>query len=224
VLSDHFNVCHEADIKAHDYESPTAEEPYTLVSRYELGPDRDAAGWWHDEPSSAPGAVQYFAAEEDRVRIMRGVSEFTMRLDPKNLGVMLRRKFDYQYPNQRAKVFVKPADGSTTWNYAGEWYTAGSNTCVHSRPPGDNFSPAELAPTQHNVITSNRRWREEEFLIARQRTEGVERLRIRIEHVPENRPLYPEHPFPVENAWSESRYWSYCYRLPESPPVASLPK
>ena len=93
-----------------------------------------------------------------------------------------------------------------SWQYAGEWYTAGSNTCVHSRPAGDNFSPAELAPTEHNVITSNRRWREEEFLIPRHLTEGVERLRIRIDHVPDTRPLYPGHPFPVENAWSESRY------------------
>jgi hypothetical protein len=217
VLSDHLNVCHDADIKAHDYESPSAEDPYTLVSRYELGPDSDAAGWWHDESSSAPGADQFYAAEEDKVRIMRGASEFTMRLDPKNLGVMLRRKFDYQYPNQRANVFVKPAGDSTAWQYAGEWYTAGSNTCVHSRPAGDNFSPAELAPTEHNVITSNRRWREEEFLISRHLTEGVERLRIRIDHVPENRPLFPGHPYPVENAWSESRYWSYCYRLPEPP-------
>jgi hypothetical protein len=215
VLSDHLNVCHEDDIKAHDYVSPTAEDPYPLVSRYELGADSDSAGWWHDVASSAPGAEQFFAAEQDKARIMRGASEFTMRLEPKNLGVMLRRKFDYQYPNQRAKIFVKPAGASTPWQYVGVWYTAGSNTCVHSRPAGENFSSAELAPTEHNVITSNRRWREEEFLIPRHLTEGVEQLRIRIEHVPDNRPLYPGHPFPVENAWSESRYWSYCYRLPQ---------
>ncbi|HEY3394599.1 MAG TPA: DUF2961 domain-containing protein [Lacipirellulaceae bacterium] len=222
VLSDHLNVCHEEDIKAHNYQSLSAQEPYSLVSRYELGPDSDAAGWWHDEQSSAPGANQFFAAEEDQVRIMRGRSEFTMRLDPRNLGVMLRRKFDFQYPNQRAKVFVKPDDASASWQLAGEWYTAGSNTCVHSRPAGDNFSPAELAPTEHNVITSNRRWREEEFLIARELTEGVERLRIRIEYVPDARPLYPGHPFPAKNAWSESRYWCYCFRLPETPRVAGL--
>jgi hypothetical protein len=88
---------------------------------------------------------------------------------------------------------------------------------VHSRPQGDNFSPAELASTEHNVITSNRRWREEEFLIPRQATRGVERLSIRIEHVPDDRPLFPGHPFPTRNVWSESRYWAYCYRLPEAP-------
>jgi hypothetical protein len=148
---------------------------------------------------------------------MHGASEFSVRLDPNNLGVMLRRKFDYQYPNQRAKVFVKRAGSDAPWHYVGQWYTAGSNTCVHSRPQGDNFSAAELAPTDHNVVTSNRRWRESEFLLPRKLTEDVERLLIRIEHVPDNRPLYPGHPFPVASAWSESQYWVYCYRLPSVP-------
>ena len=218
VLSDQLNVCHEQDAKAHDYRSDTAEPPYALVSRYEWGPDSDAPAWWHEAEAQAYGAKQFFAAEEDTVRIMRGTSEFTMRLDPENLGVMLRRKFDYQYPNQRAKVFVKSTDSEDSedsWKYVGQWYTAGSNTCVHSRPQGENFSPAELAPTEHNVITSNRRWREEEFLIPRHLTEGQRELGIRIEHMPDDRPLYPGHPFPVKNAWSESRYWAYCYRLPE---------
>ena len=42
-------------------------------------------------------------------------------------------------------------------------------------------------------------------------------LAIRIEHVPDDRPLFPGHPFPVKNAWSESRYWAFCYRLPDMP-------
>jgi hypothetical protein len=127
---------------------------------------------------------------------------------------LLRRKFDYQYPNQRARVSVRPAGSDAPWQHAGVWYTAGSNTCVHSRPAGENFSAAELAPTEHNVITSNRRWRDAEFLLARKLTDGVERLAVRIEHLPDDRALFPGHAFPVENAWSESRYWAYCYRLP----------
>jgi hypothetical protein len=215
VLTDQLAVCHEADAKRHDYMSPTAEPPYTLVSRYEWGPDRDLPSWTHEDGQQADGAQQFYPAEEDSVRIMHGTTEFSMRLDPRNLGVLLRRKFDYQYPNQRAKVFVKPADSEAPWQYVGQWYTAGSNTYVHSRPAGDNFSQAELAPTEHNVITSNRRWREEEFLIPSQATKGVERLRIRIEHAPDDRPLFPGHSFPIANAWSESRYWAFCYRLPE---------
>jgi hypothetical protein len=217
VLTDELNVCDEQDAERHDYRSPTAEAPYQLISRYECGPDSDAPGWWHEGDAQAQGARQFYPAEEDAVRIMRGTSEFALRLAPENQGVMLRRKFDYQYPNQRAKVSVRPAGMDEPWQLVGHWYTAGSNTCVHSRPAGDNFSAAELAPTQHNVVTSNRRWREEEFLIPRRLTRGIERLAVRIEHVPDDRPLYPNHPFPVKNAWSESRYWAYCYRLPDYP-------
>jgi hypothetical protein len=210
VLTDEINVCNEASSKAHDYNSPTATEPYKLISRYEWGPDSNAPGG-----AQLPGTQQFFPAEEDLVRVMRGTSEFTVTLEPTNLGVMLRRKFDYQYANQRAKVSVKNAETDDPWQYVGEWYTAGSNTCVHSRPQGENFSEAELAATQHNVITSNRRWREEEFLIPSHLSKGVKRLAIRVEYVPDERPLYPGHPYSVANAWSESRYWVYCYRLPD---------
>jgi hypothetical protein len=217
VQTDELNVCHEADAEAHGYQSPTAEPPYDLVSRYEWGPDADAPGWWHDDEQQATGAQQFYPAERDQVRIMKGTSEFALRLDPNNLGVLLRRKFDYQYPNQRARVSVRPAGSNAAWELVGEWYTAGSNTCVHSRPPGDNFSEAELAPTEHNVVTSNRRWRDDEFLIPRRLTAGVERLAVRIEYVPDNRELYLGHPFPANNAWSEARYSAFCYRLPEMP-------
>ena len=217
VLADELNVCDEASAKAHDYHSPTAEPPYELVSRYEWGPDSDAPGWWHEGEKQATGARLYYPAEQDTVRIMRSVSEFALQLNPDNQGVLLRRKLDYQYPNQRARVSVRPAGSDAPWQAVGEWYTAGSNTCVHSRPPGANFSPAELAPTEHNVVTSNRRWRDDEFLIPRRLTQGVERLAVRIEHIPDDRELSPGQPFPVKNAWSESRYWAFCYRLPAMP-------
>jgi len=197
VLTDHFNACDEKDVEAHAYESPTAAEPYTLVSRYECGPD-------HQE------ARMHFPAEEDRVRTMTGISQFKMRLAPDNLGVLLRRKFDYLYPNQSAKVWVRNADSDGEWAYVGEWYTAGSNTCVYSYPRKEG----ELGKTQHEIITSNRRWREEEFLIPRHLTEGVRRLAIKLQHVPDTKPLFPNHPFPAESAWSEARYWAYCYQMP----------
>ena len=92
-------------------------KPYTLVSRYEWGPDHR-------------GAQMHFPAEQDEVRTMKGTSQFKMRLDPNNLGVMLRRKFDYLYPNQCAKVWVRPDREGAEWQYVGQWYTAGSNTCV----------------------------------------------------------------------------------------------
>jgi len=199
VLTDHFHTCdEEIEIPEHEYKSPTAGKPYALVSRYEWGPDHR-------------GARMHFPAEQDYVRIMKGTSQFKMRLDPKNIGVMLRRKFDYLYPNQCAKVWVRPDKTDGKWQYVGQWYTAGSNTCVYSYPR----SEGELGKTQHTIITGNRRWREEEFLIPRELTEGLKRLQIKIQHVPNTRELFPSQPFPAESAWSESRYWAYCYKMPK---------
>lgn len=199
VLTDHFHTCdEEIEIREHEYKSPTAGEPYALVSRYEWGPDHR-------------GARMHFPAEQDYVRTMKGTSQFKMRLDPNNIGVMLRRKFDYLYPNQCAKVWVRPDKTGGKWQYVGQWYTAGSNTCVYSYPR----SEGELGKTQHTIITGNRRWREEEFLIPRNLTEGVKRLEIKIQHVPNTRELFPGQPFPAESAWSESRYWAYCYKMPK---------
>ncbi len=198
VLTDHFHTCDEkVETREHEYISPTAGAPYLLTSRYEWGPDHH-------------GARMHFPAEQDHVRVMTGTSQFKMRLDPDNLGVMLRRKFDYLYPNQCAKVWVRPDKPDATWAYVGRWYTAGSNTCVYSYPR----SQGELGKTQHTVITGNRRWREEEFLIPRHLTEGAKRLEIKIQHVTDTKALFPGKPFPAESAWSESRYWMYCYKMP----------
>ena len=199
VLTDHFHTCdRDIEIREHEYVSATAGDPYVLVSRYEWGPD-------------SRGASLHFPAEQDSVRTMKGTSQFKIRLDPNNLGVMLRRKFDYLYPNQCAKVSVRPDGAGGEWQYVGQWYTAGSNTCVYSYPR----SEGELGKTQHTIITSNRRWREEEFLVPRHLTEGVKRLEIKIEHEPDTRELFPSQPFPAESAWSESRYWAYCYKMPK---------
>jgi hypothetical protein len=126
---------------------------------------------------------------------------------------MLRRKFDYIYPGQRANVWLR-AEGAGVWQYAGQWYTAGSNTCVYSDPRRSG----ELGAAEHQVITSNRRWREEEFLIPRGLTAGVERLEVKLEFVPDKRELFPGRPFETESAWSESRYTVYCYKMPTVAP------
>ena len=52
------------------------------------------------------------------------------------------------------------------WKPAGVWYLAGSNTCVYSNPK------EELGATQHVVQTSNRRFRDDEFLVPRELTAG----------------------------------------------------
>jgi hypothetical protein len=145
-------------------------------------------------------------AHTDHGRKTRGTSEFTLKLDPKNVGVMLRRKLDYQYPNQRAEVSIAEA-GTDNWKPAGIWYLAGSNTCVYSDPKG------ELGATLHNVQTSNRRFRQDEFLIPRALSEGRSSIRVRVKFTPVEIPLFPGHPM-SELAWSEIRYDAYCFIAP----------
>lgn len=222
VLTDEFNVCNADDVRMHNYTSPTAEAPYWLVSRYEWGPHTDRFD--KHSPYSQEDfkeARQFFPAQGDSVRIMKGVSQFEVNLLGDNLGVMLRRKFDYQYPNQEARVYVKNAESiSGDWSFAGTWYSAGSSTAYASWPkwPGGKFYTAEteLAPTEPEIVKSGRRWRESEFLIANHLTQGIERLAIKVEWVPNTKKLLPNMPFPVASAWSEARYQVYCYMLPKT--------
>src|SRR5204863_1171338 len=137
--------------KAHRYFSPRASAPYEITSRYEWGVD-------------TLDGREIYPAETDQGRKTAGQSEFTLKLTPDNLGVLLRRKLDYSFPNQRAEVYVADAsDPAATiadgdWKPAGVWYLAGSNTCVFSRPR------EELGPTEHVVRSSNRRFGDDEVV------------------------------------------------------------
>lgn len=42
---------------------------------------------------------EIYPAETDRGRTTKTTSEFDLRIDPRNFGVMLRRKLDYSYLN-----------------------------------------------------------------------------------------------------------------------------
>jgi hypothetical protein len=198
VQTDELSVGDEQSEKSHQYSSPQASAPYELTSRYEWGVD-------HLKD------MEIFPATTDHGRTTAGTSEFTLRLRPDNLGVMLRRKLAYQYPNQRAEVFVAPVDEkgevSGEWKPAGIWYLAGSNTCVYSNPRG------ELGATQHVVETSNRRLRDDEFLLGRDLTAGRSAIRVRVRFTPVRIPLYPGAKI-AETAWSEMRYSAYCFVMP----------
>ena len=194
VKTDELVIADPANEKAHSYSSPDASAPYQIRSRYEWGVDTF-------------DGREIFPPHTDRGRRTKGTSEFTMRIDPRNLGVLLRRKLDYSFPNQRAEVYIADVHASKPqWKPAGIWYLAGSNTCVYSNPE------AELGTTQHIVETSNRRFRDDEFLIPRDLTEGRRAIRVRIHFTPVNRPLFPGYPMP-ELAWSEIRYTSYSFVL-----------
>jgi hypothetical protein len=183
----------------HEYHSPDASAPYEIISRYEWGVDK-------------LGGKEVYPVESDRGRKTTGTSEFTLLLAPHNFGVLLRRKLDYQFPNQRAEVFIADASQkSSRWRSAGIWYLAGGNTCVYSNPK------TELGDTQHRVETSNRRFRDDEFLVPRALTEGRGAIRVKIQFQPVEQPLYPGQPMP-ELAWSEIKYSAYCFTLPAFQP------
>jgi hypothetical protein len=202
IKTDELKVGDTNSEAAHDYFSPLASVPYSIQSRYEWGVDM-----FHGQ--------EIFPAQTDYGRKMIGTSEFTLKLTPQNLGVMLRRKLDYSFPNQRAKVYV--ADGAAKkahWKFAGIWYLAGANTCVYSNPK------TELGATQHKIETSNRRFRDDEFLVPLDLTTGRSSLRVQIKFTPVMTPLYPGCALP-ELAWSEIRYDAYCYVLPQWSPFAT---
>ena len=72
----------------------------------------------------------------------------------------------------------------------------------------------EIGKTTHEVITSNRRFRDDEFLLPRALTQGRSQIRLRVKFLPVDRPLFPGHPMqPL--AWTELRYDAYCYVMPE---------
>ena len=208
VKTDELKLGDAASETAHGYLSPQASEPYEVTSRYEWGvdvlPSRNAAGEpLEDSPIYPP--------HTDVGRKTTGTSEFTLKLDPQNLGVLLRRKLDYTFPNQRAEVFVADsisASATADWKPAGTWYLAGANTCVYSNPK------EELGATQHVVQTSNRRFRDDEFLVPRGLTEGRSSIRVRMKFAPVRTPLFPGRPL-GELAWSEIRYDAYCFVMPE---------
>ena len=198
VKTDELKVGDDASEQAHRYRSPRASEPYEINSRYEWGVD------------SLAGAPVY-PPHTDRGRKTTGSSEFTLRLNPKNHGVLLRRKLDYALPNQRAEVDVADGAGQpaeSDWKPAGVWYLAGANTCVYSNPSD------ELGATQHVAQTSNRRFRDDEFLVPRDLTAGRSSIRVRIRFTPVATPLFPGHPL-AELGWSEIRYDAYCFVMPD---------
>src|SRR5262249_5605379 len=144
IKTDRLQIGDVSDEQAHQYTSPDASPPFQISSRYEWGVD------------TLRGA-EIYPEHTDHGRKTKGTSEFNLKLDPNNMGVLLRRKLDYSIPNQRAEISVaevrdsKPAGRFVP---AGVWYLAGSSTCVYSNPK------EELANAQHIIQTSNRRFRD----------------------------------------------------------------
>jgi len=213
VLSDELDVGNLRDEQRHSFRSPEATEPERLSSRFELGVD-------HVPAANGRYSHEIFREVSDDGRRTRGATEFTLNLTNRNLGVLLRRRLDLNYPNQRARVLVSDLEGAPNWKEAGIWYTAGGNPAVFGDPlglPKESLkAPAEIAPPAHIVWPSNRRWREDEFMIARSLTVGRSRIRVRLEFQPVGLALFPGHSA-QEEAWTEFHYWAYCFVMPRAP-------
>lgn len=216
LLTDSLDIGNVADEKAHQYLSPKASPVSVIHSRYEWGIDSLPLHPWGMNPAKIPGYVpgqEIYPEQVENGRYTTGVSEFTVRLDARNRGALLRRTLDYSCPNQKAVVYVADAGkekqhGNVTWHYAGIWYLAGANTCVYSDPKG------ELDKRLYKVQTSNRRFRDDEFLLPEKLTRGHAAVRVKIVFVPVQEELYPGKPFPGTQAWSELRYAVYSYVMP----------
>jgi hypothetical protein len=72
----------------------------------------------------------------------------------------------------------------------------------------------ELSASQHVVQTSNRRFRDDEFLVSRALTSGHSKIRVQVKFTPVEIPLMPGRPLP-ELAWSEIRYDAYSIMPPK---------
>ncbi|MBO9592854.1 MAG: DUF2961 domain-containing protein [Niabella sp.] len=218
VETDRLDVGNEADERQHHYHSPRASAVQTIESRYEWGPDvYPAHAWGYDLPNR-PGYKEYigkeiYPSQKEDGRITEGTTEFDIRLRRDNQGVLLRRTLDYGYPNQTAEVYIAVPSGKknideTSWKKAGVWYLAGSNVSMTSRPKD------ELGKRVYEVRTSNRRLRDDEFLVPAALTKNRTTVRVRIKNIPNRQELYPGRPFPLANKWSELRYQVFCYTIP----------
>jgi hypothetical protein len=78
---------------------------------------------------------------------------------------------------------------------------------IHSNPQ------PELGATGHEVVTSNRQFRDDEFLLPLSLTAGRSAIRLRFVFKPVERPLFPGDPLP-KLGWSEIRYTAYSFVAP----------
>ncbi|MEO5978661.1 MAG: DUF2961 domain-containing protein [Chryseolinea sp.] len=217
IKTDELDIGNIESEKIHAYSSPDGTEVQTITSRYELGIDTFPKLPWvipGRKDTLKPAnydtlkGKEIFKATTLDGRTTNGIVEFSIKLRTDNQGVLLRRRLDYSIPNQKAEVFVA-ISGTNAWKFVGVWYLAGSNTSVFSFPRG------ELDLRSYSVRTSNRRFREDEFMIPMALSSNVSSLKIRIKPMNQTQELYPGMPYPNQTAWSELDYTVYSYVTPD---------
>ncbi|MBO9617991.1 MAG: DUF2961 domain-containing protein [Niabella sp.] len=216
IKTDSIDIGNIQSEKQHAYTSPEASPVVSVTSRYELGIDQFPASFDTNQiPGYKEKGREVYPAHTEDGRYTRGASNFVVHLAADNQGVLLRRTLDYSFPNQTALVSVADVsgpEGQEHWVEAGVWYLAGANTALYSDPPG------ELDPRWSRTQTSNRRFRDDEFLIPAKLTKNRSAIKVKIAFVPDTQQLFPDFPFPKPSAWSELRYAVYSYILPKFTP------
>jgi hypothetical protein len=141
TLSDEIQPAVTSSRQTHHY-TAQGEKVYTVTAANEYVV--------HSSPSTATGTQ------------MTGTTNFTMALDPHNVGAYLRRTFDYCQPNQRANIYINN-------QFAGTWYDAGETT--------------------HRDSAGNLRcWRDEDFPLPASLTREKSSVTVRITFVPTTSP------------------------------------
>ena len=132
-------------------------------------------------------------------------SKFTLKIDPNNLGVMLRRKLDYQFPNQRAEcsssggaMASPPASGTSPAPTPASFPARAANSAPRLARGADLQPPL---PRRRISASPGRS------------PKAAPSIRVRVKFTPVDIPLYPGHP-PAETAWSEMRYTAYSFVMP----------
>ena len=90
-----------------------------------------------------------------------------------------------------------------------------SNTVVFSDPKSETAPPTASEVVQ----TSNRRFRQEEFLLPAALTKDSESMSVRMRYVQVDTELFPGRPF-AQHGWTELEYSVYCFVEP--PPLAEM--
>ncbi len=138
-----------------------------------------------------------------------------MKLQPENFGVMLRRKPDYQFHNQRAEVSIADASKESQKMPI-------SNPPAFGTQPGriPAFIPIRRKNSARRSINCKRRTADfatMNSLVPVDLTKGRSAIRVRVKFTPVETPIshVTKQEPPVERLWSEIRYDAYCYQMPK---------
>jgi hypothetical protein len=138
-LTDKLDVGNSASEKVHQY-------------RYSGTAIPETGSWWYDGEQN--NVLYPYPAIKDDGRRVNGSSEFTVRIDPSNKGVRIRRRTDKANSRQLAKVYI-------------------DNQLVNERP----WYTVDYEQTYKDI-----RWYDTSFEIPERYTAGKKQIKIKIEH------------------------------------------